>query len=395
MRILHVVTNSDLGGAPRVVTELSARAVSSGHTCAVAAAPGGPMWQSLDHRVEQFPIRSMRRGVNPIQDTRTLLFLRRLFHQFGPDIIHLHSSKAGALGRFAALTKGSQYATRCVYTIHGFDTILKAHPYYLPLERALAQVTGAIVPVSRYDAHNLQQVGIAKNSEILDSSILDIQKDTQSGIDRSGHPRIVFIPNGVTDRKGSQSTDARACTALLAARRQSRPIVLTIARLERPKRADLFLDVARCMPDVAFFWVGNVQSPRAVFPAETLIPPNLSFLGESPDAGTLANLCDIFMLLSDYEGAPMSILEAMSCGKPIIASDVGGVPEIIDNGQSAAGICVPNEFSAIVRAVSLLLEKPELAAQFAAHARARYEAVYSADRMWQSYFSLYIKLLAL
>lgn len=101
------------------------------------------------------------------------------------------------------------------------------------------------------------------------------------------------------------------------------------------------------------------------------------------------------MLLSDYEGAPMSILEAMSCGKPIIASDVGGVPEIIDNGQSAAGICVPNEFSAIVRAVSLLLEKPELAAQFAAHARARYEAVYSADRMWQSYFSLYIKLLAL
>jgi len=77
--------------------------------------------------------------------------------------------------------------------------------------------------------------------------------------------------------------------------------VLTIARLERPKRADLFLEVARRMPDVAFFWVGNVQSPRTVFPAETLIPPNLSFLGESPDAGTLANLCDIFVLFSDYE----------------------------------------------------------------------------------------------
>ncbi|HNV35509.1 MAG TPA: glycosyltransferase [Rectinema sp.] len=366
MRILHIVTNSDLGGAPRVVTELSARAAKDGHTCAVAAAPDGPMWRYLDVHVQRFPVYSIRREIDPLEDLKTFCSLQKLYGSFRPDIIHLHSSKAGVLGRLSALSWGIKYTRRCVYTIHGFDTILKAHNRYLPLERMLARATGAVVPVSHYDERNLRAAGICK--------------------------RVVMIPNGVTNRRGMPSPDLRAASCIAEAKAQGKPIVLTIARLESPKRPDLFVDIARKITKASFFWVGNVQNPTSMLPAGTKIPENLFFLGESPEAGTLANLCDIFMLLSDYEGAPMSILEAMSCAKPVVASNVGGIPEILGEGSDAAGILVPNKPNIISNAVLSIIEKPSIANRLGAMARQKFESSYSADHMWESYLDLYKKL---
>jgi len=85
----------------------------------------------------------------------------------------------------------------------------------------------------------------------------------------------------------------------------------------------------------------------------------------------------------------MSILEAMSCGKPIVASNVGGIPEILGNGEGAAGMLVENDVPHIVCALSFLLEHSAEAARLAYNARMRYEATYSADRMWHAYLSLY------
>jgi len=360
MKILHVVTNSDLGGAPRVVTELSAQAVQEGHSCGVAAMPGGPMWKHLEPRVEQFPVPSMRREVQASQDMATLRFLRGLYRDYKPDVIHLHSSKAGALGRLAALGMG--LARHTVYTIHGFDTILKTHRRYLPLERALALISGAIVPVSRYDFDNLSAVGIQN--------------------------RVLCIPNGVSDRRGKESPDSKAAMAISKARNSGRLTVLTIARLEKPKRPDLYVALARLNPHADFFWVGNVQEPRDFMPG-IQIPPNLRFLGESPEAGNLANLCDLFMLISDYEGIPMSVLEAMSCASPVLASRVGGIPEALGEGSDSGGLMAANEAPALQETLKNLLESATLRQSLGAAGRRRYESEFSAFRMWTSYLNLY------
>lgn len=369
MKILYVVTNSDLGGAPRVVTELSSRAVRDGHVCAVAASPGGPMWDRLDPRIEQIPVPSMRRAVDPAQDWKTFLFLRRLYLNYSPDIVHVHSSKAGVLGRLAAIAAGGGLWKRCVYTIHGFDTILKTHRKYLPLERFLSHRCGAVVPVSSYDERGVRESGLGG--------------------------KIVLIRNGVTDRLGLPSPDDKALRRLEAAKSHSRPVVLTIARLEAPKRPDLFLEVARRLPEAYFFWVGNVGMPANLLAPGTIIPENAEFLGESPEAGNLANLCDVFLLLSDYEGLPMSILEAMSCGKPVVGSKVGGIVEALSGEaeKPGAGLLVPNEPDAVATAIQSLLADQALNRTIARAARIRYSAEFSADRMWVAYKNLYRTLI--
>jgi glycosyltransferase involved in cell wall biosynthesis len=318
------------------------------------------MWEHLEPRVERFPVPSMRRDVQASQDAATFRFLRGLYREYIPDVIHLHSSKAGVLGRLAALSMG--LARRTVYTIHGFDTILKTHRRYLPLERALARISGAIVPVSRYDFDNLSAAGIRK--------------------------RVFCIPNGVSDRKGRGSPDTAAVKAITATRNSGRPVVLSIARLEKPKRPDFYAALARSNPQADFFWVGNVQKPEDFMP-EIQIPSNLRFLGESPEAGNLANLCDLFVLLSDYEGIPMSVLEAMSCAKPVLASKVGGIPEALGKGSDAGGFMAANEAPALREALRELLESTALRQRLGANGRKRYESEFSAAKMWNSYRNLY------
>lgn len=352
MRILHVVTNADLGGAPRVVTELANRAVRDGHVCGAASVPEGPLWDHLDPRVERLPLDHLRRDISPAADLAAVFELARLFRRWKPDIVHLHSSKAGALGRFASLLA----PVRIVYTIHGFDTILKSHRIFLPLERLLAGRTAVIVPVSAYDKKNLAAAGI--------------------------RGRVELILNGVSDRCGA-APDATVAHRIGAARASGAAIVLSIARLAPPKRFDLFVEAARQFSpaEARFFWIGNAGPPE-LFP----LPPSVELLGEVPEAGNCVNLCDVFVLFSDYEGLPMSVLEALSCGKPVVASGVGGIGEAVDG---EVGVLVPNGRDAVVDALRSLLEDPARRDCLGAAARRRYEARFSADAMWGKYAQLY------
>ena len=398
MRILHVVTNADLGGAPRVVTELANRAVAAGYSCAAASVPVGPFWDHLESRVERLPLRHLRRTLDPLQDFLAVLELVSIFRHWKPDIVHVHSSKAGILGRIAALLTSPGIAT--VYTIHGFDTILKTHRAFLPLEKAMARCTSAIVPVSSYDEANLRKVGIAGAGVMA-------RVEAGSGRDDAKAPLVRLIHNGASDRLGA-IPQAAIAARIEAARASGALIVLTIARLEEPKRFDLFVEVARrfsgdqnqhrkpsqnqeqslgkALAKVSFFWIGNVQS---VDPAQ--LPPNVEMLGEVPEAGNSINLCDIFLLLSAYEGLPMSILEAMSCAKPVVASNVGGIGEAVGT-DGKAGILVPNDVDSVVMALSCLAVDPDLRAAMGHAARQRYEAGFSAETMWQAYLELYQNL---
>lgn len=357
MRILHVVTNADLGGAPRVVTELSARAVRDGQASAVASVPEGPLWEHLDPRVERFFLRHLRREIRPGADLAASFELANLFSAWRPDIIHLHSSKAGVLGRLVA----GRLRSRVVYTIHGFDTILKAHRLFLPLERHLARRCGAIVPVSGYDRRNLEEAGVRGD--------------------------VVLIRNGVSDRRGATPLDDAAASRLRRAREAGAAVILSVARLAPPKRFDLFVEAARAVPPegARFFWIGNTKS---IDPAT--LPPNLELLGELPEAGNYIGLSDVFTLFSDYEGLPMSILEALSAGVPVLASAVGGIPEAVDG---EVGGLVANESGAIVEALSALLADPGRRKEAGAAARRRYEERFSAERMWGAYLELYKRLL--
>jgi len=251
---------------------------------------------------------------------------------------------------------------RSIYTIHGFDTILKAHRIFLPLERMLARRCGAVVPVSFYDEQNVLASGIKAS--------------------------IRMIHNGVSDRRGLCGSDPAAVAAMKTEASAGKTVVLSVARLATPKRFDLFVALATACPNMAFFWIGNSQdAAQAAGIAGMPLPPNLSLLGELAEAGNYCNLCDVFVLLSDYEGLPMSILEAMSCGKPVVASDVGGIKDAVNPEN---GILVANTLESAQAAVAILTA--DTVQRMGLAARARYEKEFSAKAMYTSYKLLYKEL---
>ncbi len=353
MTVLQVVTLSELGGAQSVVRDLANELQRRGHQLHVASRPGGALWGQLDPGIRRWPVPSLRREISPLSDLATLVALRALYARVRPDIVHLHSTKAAVLGRLSFPKQ------RIVYTVHGFDTLFKAHRQYLFVEKALRRRAARVVAVSAYDRGSLESVGFRD---------------------------VSLVRNGSADPRGQAAASAgEAGSRLAALRRGGEFIVLCIARTAPPKRFDLFLQAAAMLEGrCVFAWAGNRAQPAAT-------PSNLICLGELEGAASLLEFADVFILPSDYEGLPVSIIEACARGVPIVASDVGGVRELVDDTN---GFRVPNDAAEFARSIERLRADADLRRRLAAGARARFESDFRLETMVQSYEDLYTSMLA-
>ena len=218
MRILQIITLCELGGAQSVLVNL-ANSLCKQHEVIVAAGEGdGKMWNLLDGSIQQEHLPSLRRALSPLHELKAIKEMRRLYKKYKPDIVHLHSSKAGILGR-VAFPK-----SKVVYTVHGFDSIRIAYRKYLPIEKALQNRCQAIVGVSQYDERNLRSEGITNHVETVYNGI---------------YPPVPLNNNPFERIQGYEKK------------------VLCIARVSAQKRLDMFLHVAALLPQYAFIWIGN------------------------------------------------------------------------------------------------------------------------------------------
>lgn len=168
MKILQVITLCELGGAQSVVINL-ANKLCEEHEVIVAAGEGdGKMFTMLRPEVEQVRLPHLKRTLSPINDTLTLFDMVKLYRKYKPDIIQLHSSKAGMLGRMAFPSK------KVVYTVHGFDSIRMAYRKFLLFERMMQRCCKAIVGVSRYDEKNLLAEKITHNVSTVYNGIYSL-----------------------------------------------------------------------------------------------------------------------------------------------------------------------------------------------------------------------------
>ncbi len=345
MKILHVITLSGVGGAPSVVAQLSNALVQQGHEVMVVAGEGdGKLFELLDKRVKRQQIPTLVRRVSPLNELKALAALRKVYRDFKPDLIHLHSSKAGVLGRVAFP------ASKIVYTVHGFDSIRLVFRKFLPLEKALQKKCAAIVGVSRYDAVNLRADGITSN--------------------------VSYVYNGIS-RPEVMKEDP------FAKWRGYKRIVLCIARLAAPKRHDLFIEVARKMPDCAFLWIGNQQEPDIEY------PENVAFLGSILNAGAYTQFADAFLLPTDYEGLPIAIIEALANGTPIVASAVGGISELLDGRN---GFAVKNDPAVMAASLRRIFADEDNRRKMSEAARNTYETAFTLEKMTDGYLRIYEKI---
>ena len=355
MKILHIITNTELGGAQKVCIDLCNMAVIDNNFVAVASMTNGYLWNQLDKRIIQYKIKNMVKPISLRKDLLVLFELKHIIKDFQPDIIHLHSSKAGVLGRIASI-KNSK---RIVYTVHGFDSIRLKHKFFLPLERLLQHFCGAIIGVSEYDKKNLIAEKIYKNVSVI-----------YNGISEESIIKEKEFPTFTTDKK----------------------IILTIARIAPPKNFPLFLDVARNLQDFTFIWIGSSLKQSAQdLHNKNNIPNNVILLGDIPKASNYINLCDLFVLFSKFEGLPMSIIEAMSQKKAVVASNVGGIPELVN---STNGKLISDDVNQICNAIKEILENKQLKQQMEKSSFQKFNDLFTLEKMWENYKTVYNRLLS-
>jgi glycosyltransferase involved in cell wall biosynthesis len=363
-RLLVLITLAEAGGAQTYVAGLLPALVAR-FDVVVAAHGDGPLREAAHATGVRFvPLRHVRRDLNPPRDLVGLLELVVLMRRLRPDIVHVNSSKAGVLGRVAAVV--ARVPIR-IFTVHGWA--FKAYSgapstLYRWADRLAARLTTATICV----AEGERAAGLAARTCRAD--------------------RTVVIPNGVdTLAAGGPRLDAPA---------GDRPRVISVGRLAPPKDPlTLVRALAALQTPPKTLLVGDGPDRRAVEQeiAARGLTGTVSVAGERRDVARLLAQSDVFVLSTRSEGAPMSILEAMAAGLPVVASAVGGVPELVEDGST--GLLVPpGDPAALAAALDRLLADPDLSKRLGAAGRSRARERFDVEVVRRAHLDLYARELA-
>ena len=342
MKILHIITLSEFGGAQSVVYNL-VNEHSKKHEVHIISGGNGYAWEGLK-RVKIHLIKDLYRNIS-LKDMAVLNELRKFKKVINPDVIHLHSSKMGVLGRLVFDTK------KIVYTVHGFDSIRIANRKFLFMEKLLKNKAYKIIGVSKYDEMNLNKEDIFSNVECIYNGIDDISEKTDINYNKV----ILYKIDSIGQKY--------------------KHIICCIARDDYPKRIDLFFKLAEQLPDIAFVWMGNDNS-------YSRLSDNIFLFGKVPSAAIYLKYMDLFILPSNYEGLPMSIIEALSMSLPVVASDVGGISELIDGTN---GFTSENKVEDFASKINKILSDPVIYNSMSKKARETYENKFTLKMMADNY----------
>lgn len=346
MKIFQVITVSEYGGAQTVVANLI-KSLNSEHELFVLYGGNGEAWNAIEGNFTKIKISNHRKSIS-WKDIA--IFFKLLYYRFKykPEVIHLHSSKMGVLGRLAFSRK------KIVYTVHGFDSIRKAFSKFLRVERALKNRAFRIVGVSQYDVATMKEEDIWKN--------------------------VTCIYNGVEDHYSDNSIiEERLQSQLQQIKSEYSKIIMCISRISKQKKFDLFLDIARQMQEYAFVWIGNKEQMPD-------LPTNVFCLGETHSAYYCLHYADIFILPTNYEGMPMSVLEALSFGVPVVASNVGGITEVLDGKN---GFAVNNDINAFKEKIDYIFSDEAVQKSMSGYARKSFLANFTIEKMVDGYKSIF------
>jgi glycosyltransferase involved in cell wall biosynthesis len=376
VKIVRIIARLNVGGPAIHVILLSARLRAAGYETILVKGREAPSEGDMLDFARELDVRpvvvpELGREIRWWDDVLAFWKLVVIIRRERPDIVHTHTAKAGLLGRVAAWLAG---VPLIVHTFHGHVF----HGYFSPsrtrlfvaLERWLARRTHRLVAVSE-----------RVRGEVLAHGV--------------GRPeRFHVVPVGL-DLKRFAECDARRGEARdELGLSPDAPLVGIVARLVPIKRHEVFLTaaaaVARRLPACRFLVVGDGERRHTLerLAADLGIGDRVLFLGWRRDLERIYTDLDVAVLTSANEGSPVSLIEAMASGVPVIGPRVGGVPDVIDDG--ATGIIVPpDDASSTADAIMRLLGDLEVRRKMGAAARERALRLYAADRLVSDVAALY------
>ena len=302
----------------------------------------------FDPRIHLIEVKNFTRSIELKKDFGAFKEIRRIAADVKPDIIHLHSSKAGVLGRFAFDGR----KTPMFYTPHGYSFLMKDQSaarkmVYSFLERICALRSCTTISCGESEHHETLKMtrrAVCINNGICLSELEDLLE-------------------GVTQKREEFT-------------------VCTIGRICQQKNPELFNEIALRMPDVPFVWVGDGDLRGQ------LTAPNITITGWKPrkEALKLAMESHVFVLTSLWEGLSIALLEAMCMHKVCIVHDIPGNNDVITDGRNGWLCGSADEF---VRAIRAQQQKPDTEMMDAAY-RDILE-IYNEDVVARAYADIYIK----
>lgn len=349
MRILQIVADGDPGGGTTHVLQILRGLGATFSLGLVTQANSYLFNEAQSLAIPGFGVNFFRSRLDPGVPVR----LRRIVREFRPQLVHVHGGRAGFFYALASIRVPT------VYTVHGYHFLYKSpglRGLALSAERVTSRRMQYIIFVSEHDARVAQAYMLLPGSE-----------------------RSAVIHNSVP------------LGAIPLAEPISPRHIGFVGRLEYQKDPLLFLDVLERLPAYTATIVGGGSLEKEV--KEEIERRGLSrarILGPLPHPKTLQIISNLSVLVmtSRWEGLPMMVLEAMWSGVPVVATDVGGIGEVIENGKS--GLLVDNRSAdGLARAVVRLTEDAALRERMVEKGRNRVREMFSEERMLREIFKVY------
>ncbi|TSC69753.1 MAG: hypothetical protein G01um101470_985 [Parcubacteria group bacterium Gr01-1014_70] len=373
-KILYVITKSVWGGAQQYVFDLATNLPPEQFEVAVALGGTGHLAERLQEKnIAVFNIRNFQKSINPLKDIVVFFELLSVYRRFKPNIIHTNSSKAGGIASAAALVHQalSRTSVRCVFTAHGWAFLEPWRPRWQKfLMRFFSKITAyfhhAIIVISKFDRAAVSTYNIAAKKKVT---------LIHNGISND----INFLPH------------AEAQQSLLGNKHEL--VVGTIAEWTQNKGLGYLVSamsvvLASC-PRTKLCLVGWGEERMKLETCILKLKLEKSvFLVSKSSATPYLKAFDIFVLPSLKEGLPYTILEAGLAELPVIATCVGGIPEIIENGTD--GLLVdPASPNQLADAIIKLARDINLREQLGKALHQRVKEKFSIELMLQQTIHMY------
>jgi glycosyltransferase involved in cell wall biosynthesis len=382
IRVLRVIARLNVGGPALHVTYLARGLAGRGYETTLVAGDVGRGEASMAFvadraGVDVVRLRGLSRELSPLRDAVAAWRLARIIRKVRPDVVHTHTAKAGAVGRTAALLAGPRKPV-VVHTFHGH--VLRGYfgragtLVFRAIETVLARVTDRLVAVSPEVRDELVSLGVARQERF---SVIRL------GIELE--PRVAFDGNlaEIRRRHGiGAETFVVGWFGRMTAVKRTDDLLRTLATL-RERGVDALLLLVGDGDDRERL----EQRAHDLGLARTCL-----FLGYQEDVATWYAVCDAIALTSASEGTPVTIIEALAAGRAVVATSVGGVPDVVDEGETGF-LVPPGDTEALAARLELLARDPERRAEMGRMGRERVLRRYAVERLVDDVDVLYRELL--
>jgi glycosyltransferase involved in cell wall biosynthesis len=376
IRVLHIINSLDIGGNERFLLQLLERLprdTFSQEVCVPNRGKDATRDLEAACRKLNTPIKVLRVGGN--WDVSVLPRLVYVILKGRFDVVHTHLIYSQVYGRLAATLAG----TRCIVSSEQNVYDFKARLPFSWVERRLSRWTERIIACSKkVREHLIKKVGV--------------------------NPlRVVVVPNGVdTDVFFPIRKRTRLYRSVENVRKElgieeGDAVIGTVGHMTRQKGYDVLIaampQILRKHPGAKFVFVGRglLREKLEKQARELGVAQRICFAGIRRDVPAVLNCFDVFVLASLWEGFGTAIIEAMACGVPVVASRVGGIPEIIEDGVSGV-LVAPGRGGLVAEAVIRLLDKPRKTRELARRGRTSATERFSVEKMAQSVAKVYLQL---